>query len=117
MVIKRSVFDRLMQRFPEYKYAPDWPEGTYPTGGVHYRFFDTMVDPISRRYLSEDYAFCRLLKDIDVDMYIDAHSKLTHMGSKLYSGNLAKTLSLAPANAIGAVKGAQIRVTGLDVSK
>jgi hypothetical protein len=54
MVIKRSVFDRLIERFPDHKYVPDWPEGTYPVGGVHYRFFDTMVDPVSRRYLSED---------------------------------------------------------------
>jgi hypothetical protein len=117
MLIKRSVFDRLIERFPDYKYVPDWPEGTYPVGGMHYRFFDTMVDPVSRRYLSEDYAFCRLLQTIGVDMYIDANSKLTHMGSKLYSGNLGKTLSLAPANAIGAIKGAQIRVTGLESLK
>jgi hypothetical protein len=48
---------------------------------------------------------------------MDANSKLTHMGSKLYSGNLGKTLSLAPANAIGAIKGAQIRVTGLESLK
>jgi hypothetical protein len=117
MLIKRSVFDRLIERFPDYKYAPDWPEGTYPPGGVHYRFFDVMVDPVSKRYLSEDYGFCRLLNEIGVDIYVDAHSKLTHMGSKLYSGDLAKTLSLAPANAIGAVKGARIHVTGLDPSK
>ena len=103
-----------IQKLPDYKYVPDWPEGTYPAGGVHYRFFDTMVDPVSRRYLSEDYCFCRL-QTIGVDMYIDANSKLTHMGSKLYSGNLAKTLSLAPANAIGAFKGAQIRLTGLEL--
>lgn len=117
MLIKRSVFDLLIQKLPDYKYVPDWPEGTYPAGGVHYRFFDTMVDPVSRRYLSEDYCFCRLLQTIGVDMYIDANSKLTHMGSKLYSGNLAKTLSLAPANAIGAFKGAQIRLTGLNSLK
>jgi hypothetical protein len=32
--------------------SPDWPKGTYPEGGVHYRFFDVMVDPESRRYPS-----------------------------------------------------------------
>jgi hypothetical protein len=56
--IKRKVFDQLIARYLELKYVPDWPEGSYPAGGVHYRFFDVMVDPESRRYLSEDYGFC-----------------------------------------------------------
>ena len=59
MCIKRQVFDRLIAAYPELQYVPDWPKGTYPEGGVHYRFFDVMVDPESRRYLSEDYGFCR----------------------------------------------------------
>lgn len=57
MCIKRTVFDQLIGHYPELRYQPDWPDGTYPEGGVHYRFFDVMVDPVSRRYLSEDYGF------------------------------------------------------------
>ena len=45
MCIKRGVFDRLIGAYPELRYVPDWPKGTYPEGGVHYRFFDVMVDP------------------------------------------------------------------------
>jgi hypothetical protein len=39
---------------------------------VHYRFFDVMVDPESRRYLSEDYGFCRLWEKIGGETYVDA---------------------------------------------
>ena len=69
MVIKRKVFDLLIEKYPDYKYKPDWPEGNVPEGGFHYRFFDTMIDPISKRLLSEDYAFCRLLQHIGQDIY------------------------------------------------
>jgi hypothetical protein len=50
MCIKRQVFDRLIEAYPDMRYVPDWPKGTYPEGGVHYRFFDVMVDPESRRF-------------------------------------------------------------------
>ncbi len=45
MCLKRQVFDRLIAAYPELRYVPDWPKGTYPEGGVHFRFFDVMVDP------------------------------------------------------------------------
>jgi hypothetical protein len=72
MCIKRGVFDRLIAAYPELRYVPDWPKGTYPEGGVHYRFFDVKVDPESRRYLSEDYGFCRLWEKIGGETYVDA---------------------------------------------
>ena len=69
MCIKRRVFDRLIEAYPDMRYVPDWPKGTYPEGGVHYRFFDVMVDPESRRYLSEDYGFCRIWEEIGGKVY------------------------------------------------
>lgn len=112
MVIKRKVFDLLIDKYPDYKYNPDWPEGNVPEGGFHYRFFDTMIDPITRRLLSEDYAFCRLLQNVGQDIYVDANSNLTHMGQRLYTGDFAATLKNAPTKAIGATKGARIVVKG-----
>jgi hypothetical protein len=82
MCIKRGVFDRLIAAYPELQYVPDWPKGTYPEGGVHYRFFDVMVDPESRRYLSEDYGFCRLWEKIGGKVYVDANSNLSHQGER-----------------------------------
>lgn len=113
MVIKRSVFDLLIEKYPDYKYVPDWPEGSVPSGGVHYRFFDTMIDPETRRLLSEDYAFCRLLQNLGQDIYVDANSNLTHMGQHMYTGDFGATLKTAPAAAIGATKGARIVVAGV----
>jgi hypothetical protein len=114
MCIKRGVFDRLIDAYPEMQYVPDWPEGTYPVGGVHYRFFDVMVDLDTRRYLSEDYGFCRLWENIGGEIYVDAKSNLSHQGSRLYTGDFAATLRRAAYRAVGAPKGQQIRVHGLE---
>ena len=114
MCIKRGVFDRLMTRYPELAYVPDWPEGTAPKGNVHFRFFDVMVDPQSRRYLSEDYGFCRIWEALGGDIYVDANSNLSHSGERLYRGDFAATLRAAPAHAIGAPKGQRINVHGIE---
>jgi len=108
MCIKRSVFARLIAAYPELQYVPDWPEGSVPSGAVHYRFFDVMVDPESGRYLSEDYGFCRLWEKIGGEMYVDANSNLTHAGGRLYTGDFGATLRHALPVAVGAPKGQRI---------
>lgn len=114
MCIKRSVFDRLQARYPELAYVPDWPEGTVPKGKVHFRFFDVMVDPQSRRYLSEDYGFCRLWEALGGEIHVDANSNLSHSGERLYRGDFAATLRAAVHHAIGAPKGQHLRVSGME---
>lgn len=112
MVIKRSVFEKMMQHYPELQYCPD--SLGVEDQGLHYRFFDVMVDPESKRYLSEDYAFCRLWENIGGKIYIDALSNLTHQGSKLYSGNLAISLQTNFSQAILAKKGLSMTIKGLE---
>jgi len=114
MCIKRKVFDRLVARYPELKYVPDWPKGTYPEGGVHYRFFDVMVDKETGRYLSEDYGFCRLWEALGGEIYVDANSNLSHLGERTYRGDFAATLRAAPAHAVGAPEGQRYRIVGLE---
>ncbi len=58
--------------------------------GLHYRFFDVMYTPRSRRYLSEDYGFCRLWRSIGGKIYAHANSNLSHQGSKLYRGKFRR---------------------------
>jgi hypothetical protein len=114
MCIKRGVFARLIEAYPQLQYVPDWPEGSVPSGALHYRFFDVMIDPESGRYLSEDYGFCRLWEKIGGEMYVDANSNLTHAGGRLYTGDFGATLRHALPSAVGAPKGQRIRITGLD---
>jgi hypothetical protein len=43
--------------------------------------FETMIEPGTRRYLSEDYAFCRRWRDIGGRVYANLGHKLSHTGA------------------------------------
>jgi hypothetical protein len=96
MLIKREVFTKMIEKYPNLKYKPDRQVGLEKLAGqidnYYYNFFDTIVDDTGR-YLSEDYAFCRLWQMIGGKVYCDAESKLTHQGSHQYQGDFAKMLS------------------------
>jgi hypothetical protein len=110
MVIKRGVFERLIASHPELNYVPD--SIGEPDLGLHYRFFDVMVDPQTRRYLSEDYGFCRLWSGLGESIYIDANSNLTHQGAKLYRGDFASSLLTSLPHAVGGPAGANMVLSG-----
>lgn len=96
MMIKREVFDRMIEKYPNLKYKPDRQVGLEKLAAqidnCYYNFFDTIVDDTGR-YLSEDYAFCRLWQMIGGKVFCDAESKLTHQGSHQYQGDFGKMLS------------------------
>jgi hypothetical protein len=93
MCIKRNVFPRMMEKYPELKYTPDGPPG-HPEAHLHWRFFDCMTDPDTNRYLSEDYAFCRRWIDIGGKVWVDLNCKLMHLGQHNFRGDLAESLRL-----------------------
>lgn len=115
MVIKRSVFERLITAYPEFNYVPD--SIGVPDQGLHYRFFDVMVDPKTRRYLSEDYGFCRLWEALGESIYVDANSNLTHQGAKLYKGDFASSLLTSLPHAVGAPLGTTMHLKGAEYLK
>ena len=112
--IKRGVFDRLIAAYPELQYVPDWPKGTYPEGGVHYRFFDVMVDPETRRYLSEDYGFCRLWEEDRRRSLCRLRIPTSTKAERLYTGDFGATLRSALPSAVGAPESQRMRIIGLE---
>lgn len=112
MAIKRSVFERMIAAYPDLRYTPDSPG--VDDKGLHYRFFDVMIDPKSNRYLSEDYGFCRLWEAIGGEIHVDARSRLTHHGFKIYRGDFPASLRANLPVAVGGTKGAPIKLTGIE---
>jgi hypothetical protein len=96
MMIQRGVFDKMVVKYPELKYKPDRQVGleklAHLIDDCYYNFFDTFIDD-QGRYLSEDYAFCRLWQNMGGKVYVDADSKLTHQGSHQYVGDFNKMLA------------------------
>lgn len=112
MVIKRSIFEKIMKKYPELQYVSD--SHGVENNGLHYRFFDVMVHPESKRYLSEDYGFCYLWEKMGGKIYLDARSNLTHQGYKMYRGNFGTAIKTNLANAIHGEAGAKLNITGLE---
>ena len=96
MLIKRNVFERMAKVYPELKFVPDQhinqshdKEFEYHnTSDWNYTFFDTMIEPQTKRYLSEDYAFCRLWQNMGGKIYADIKSGMTHYGNYAFRGNV-----------------------------
>ena len=54
--------------------------------------FDCMICPTSKRYLSEDYAFCRRCQEHGLSVHADLFAPLTHTGSMLFHGDLSASM-------------------------
>jgi len=50
--------------------------------------FDCMIDPDTKRYLSEDYAFCRRWQQMGGKIFADCNTTLGHVGNLPFSGSL-----------------------------
>lgn len=88
MLIKREVFENLIAAYPELKYVDD-------TGGLNgeendwtYAFFNSYVDPDTKRFLSEDYGFCRYLQEIGGEIWTDPSIEMMHLGRMRYKATM-----------------------------
>lgn len=112
MVIKRSVFEKLMKHYPELRYRPSHNDAD--DNGCYYRFYDTTIDPKSNCFLTEDFSFCRLWEAIGGKIYIDATSDLSHQGMKMYHGNLPEALRTNFSQVILAKEGLPMMLYGVE---
>lgn len=87
MMIKREAIMKMLKAYPELKYNNDVQINNNDLGDNFYALFDTMIDPIDRRYLSEDYTFCRRWQDLGGDIWLDPSISLNHYGHFCFQGN------------------------------
>ena len=89
MCINRDVIQKMFDKHPEYKYVNDINVDN-KFEPYMYALFDTMIDPESRRYLSEDYMFCRTWQNMGGTVYLDPRTALNHVGHYTFRGNIRK---------------------------
>lgn len=96
MMVKREVFDKLKDAFPNIHYKPDHV-GQKNFDGSRYihAYFDTVIDYKesitgggSDRYLSEDYMFCQMWRKIGGQIWLCPWMKTQHVGTYAFSGNM-----------------------------
>jgi hypothetical protein len=91
MLIKRGVLEQMITAFPEIKYVRDMTslnaDGSIDrTTDTQYALFDGSIDEESRRYLSEDYTFCRRWQKIGGRIWTDPEIVLNHVGTHVFRG-------------------------------
>jgi len=89
MLIKRKVFEKLMDVFPckKIKVVASENERHY-----YYNFFDSFIHPTEGHYLSEDYGFCHLCQQLRIQIYAIDMFPLYHIGSFFYTGKFTNYL-------------------------
>jgi hypothetical protein len=86
MMIKRECIEKMMKAHPELQYRNDLNVDK-SIDEFSFSLFDTMIDEDSRRYLSEDYTFCRRWQRMGGDVWLDPSISLNHYGTTKFPGN------------------------------
>ena len=90
MLIPRETLAKFAETYPELKYKPDHAR-TENFDGSHEitAFFDCVIDPETKRYLSEDYFFCKWARKAGMKVWMCPWMNLHHTGSFVFKGSLA----------------------------
>lgn len=84
-LVKREVFEKMAAKMPELLVIDD---ARGPTRDEPYfAYYDCMIEPVTRRYLSEDYAFCRRWQQIGGKCHVYLLAELGHVGKHLFEGS------------------------------
>lgn len=89
LLIKREVFTKMFEKYPELNCKNDHQNRDLDD---YCAVFDCMIDPDTRRYLSEDYAFCRRWQMMGGKIFADVTTTLGHVGNIRFSGRLEDRL-------------------------
>ena len=98
MLVRREVFEKLREAYPQFSYKPDHNRSENFDGSRYiHAFFDTVIDSDafagkgsggSDRYLSEDYMFCQFTRKIGIKTWLCPWMKLGHVGSYVFNGTM-----------------------------
>lgn len=98
MCIRRSTFEKYTAAYPEFLYRPDHVRSEHFDGKNEITaYFDCVIDPKSKRYLSEDYMFCQYSRNIGMKVWMCPWMQLTHMGSYNFGGSLMDLAAIGAA--------------------
>jgi hypothetical protein len=84
MLIARSVFEAIDAAGAVASYLDDDARDEHAPPLRAY--FDTFIHPTTRRYLSEDFAFCHHWRRTGGEVWVDVQSPLGHEGSFMFEG-------------------------------
>ena len=95
MLIRRAVLEAMRGALPDLVFRSDPGERqAHGIGEIEPSFFSPLIDPETRALLSDDYAFCRRVRDAGFRIWLAPWIRTTHTGPAVFSGTLADTARL-----------------------
>jgi len=98
MMITKEAMEKFATVYPQYLYRPDHVRTEHFDGSREIMmFFQAEVDPITKRYLSEDYWFCQKAQAAGLKTWFCPWMALQHVGTYIFGGTLADIASIGAA--------------------
>ena len=96
MMVRRDTFEKFREAYPDFSYKPDHNR-TVAFDGTReiHMFFQALIDPDSKRYLSEDYMFCQWCRKIGISVFLCPWMQLKHAGTYIFGGTLTALADLS----------------------
>ncbi|GAC87686.1 hypothetical protein Gbth_005_022 [Gluconobacter thailandicus F149-1 = NBRC 100600] len=98
LLLTRATIQRMVNAYPDSRYQriDAQQSGDIPAISAEqtdaFALFDCMIDPETRTYLSEDYAFCRRWINIGGTVWLHRGLALSHTGPATFCGNPANRI-------------------------
>lgn len=98
MIIRRDVVETLCARHPDLAYSADaLDRESGLVGDKLYALFQPLIDPQSGHLMSDDYAFCRRVRDAGYRIWLAPWMRTSHTGPARFAGALADLAALSAA--------------------
>ena len=89
MLITREALQKYDKSFPTQSYKPDHVRTANFDGSREIMaYFDCVICPDTKRYLSEDYMFCQWMRKAGGKVWLLPWMRLKHAGSYIFGGSL-----------------------------
>ena len=95
MLITRTALEKYDAAFPKQSYKPDHVRTENFDGKREIMaYFDCVICPDTKRYLSEDYMFCQWMRKAGGKVWLLPWMRLKHAGSYIFGGSLQALASI-----------------------
>ena len=92
LMMKREMIERMYEHYKEELFAVNDIQGQNVADYI--AIFACSIDKKTKRFLSEDYAFCRRWQEMGGDVWADITTPLSHTGTHVFSGIILERITM-----------------------
>lgn len=92
LMMKREMIEKMYEYYKDELFAVNDIQGQGVTDYI--AIFACSIDEKTKRFLSEDYAFCRRWQKMGGDVWADITTPLSHTGTHVFSGNILERVMI-----------------------